>query len=120
PLMAERSLLDAVERYYSGKFAEHGATAQGVDWNSAESQELRFSQLLPVLDKDSGFTLVDYGCGYGALVQFLDAMGLEYAYQGFDLSKPMVEHAQQAFGQTERREFTSNEESIEPGDYAVA
>ncbi len=27
-------ILDAVERYYSGRFAEHGPTARGVDWNS--------------------------------------------------------------------------------------
>jgi SAM-dependent methyltransferase len=118
--VAERSLLAAVERYYSDKFAEHGPTAQGVDWNSGESQELRFSQLLRVAGDDEQFSLVDYGCGYGALIPFLDGRGLSYVYRGFDLSKAMVEHARREFGRPPVREFTADEATLQPGDYALA
>ena len=31
--------------YYEGKLRTHGATPAGVDWNSQESQELRFALL---------------------------------------------------------------------------
>jgi SAM-dependent methyltransferase len=118
--MAEPSLLRAVERYYTDKFAEFGPCARGVDWNSPESQKLRFSQLLRVVDERREFTLIDYGCGYGALVEFLDDRGLDYVYRGFDLSEPMVEHARRELGDPGRREFTSDFTGLKPGDYAVA
>jgi SAM-dependent methyltransferase len=119
--MSDSSILEHVERYYSGKFAQHGATAAGVDWNSAESQELRFAQLLRVAKPSpEQFTLVDYGCGYGALVAFLDAKPLRYSYQGFDLSRSMLEHARQSYGDRPEREFTADAAALRPADFAVA
>jgi hypothetical protein len=46
-------ILTGVERYYSGRFAEHGPDCATGDWNSEESQGLRFEQLLRVLDDSS-------------------------------------------------------------------
>ena len=43
--MAEAGILAGVTAYYAGKLREFGATPRGVDWNSAESQQLRFRQL---------------------------------------------------------------------------
>jgi SAM-dependent methyltransferase len=119
--MRDASILEDVERYYSGKFAEHGATAQGVDWNSPESQELRFRQLLRVAEPfTDGFSLVDYGCGYGALVGFLDENRLRYSYQGFDVSRSMLEHAGQKYGGRPERQFTSDASALRPADLAIA
>ena len=115
--MAEASLLSAVERYYSEKFALHGPTAPGVDWNSVESQTLRFEQLMTVAPAGEPFSVVDYGCGYGALAHFLEARGQPFAYQGLDLSEPMLEHARREFAQLR---FTSDMGAVEPADYAVA
>jgi SAM-dependent methyltransferase len=89
-----------------------------VDWNSTESQELRFDQLLRVAEREPGrFSLNDYGCGYGALVAHLDRRGLDVAYSGFDLSASMLEHA--------RREhpgasFVGTEQELAPADYTVS
>ena len=63
--------LEEVARYYSTKLAEHGDTARGVDWNGEESQALRFDQLARIIQRDSGFSLNDLGCGYGALFDYL-------------------------------------------------
>ena len=38
-----------VDDYYTAKLTEHGATHQGVDWNSPESQELRFQQIMKIV-----------------------------------------------------------------------
>ena len=35
--------------HYQEKFAEHGATPLGVDWNGFDSQSLQFAQLLKLL-----------------------------------------------------------------------
>jgi SAM-dependent methyltransferase len=107
-----------VERYYSGRFAEHGATARGVDWNSPESQELRFDQLLRVADRETGaFSLNDFGCGYGALVPYLRRRGLDAEYRGFDLSASMLEHARREYPDVI---FVGTEGELGRADYTVA
>ena len=94
--------MSKVERYYTGRFTEHGASACGVDWNSPESQELRFTQLLKVCDTRRPFSLNDFGCGYGAMVSVLEHLELDVAYRGFDLSVPMLDHARMTYGRRPR------------------
>lgn len=56
-----------VANYYTRKIETFGETPRGVDWNSKESQELRFLQLCKIITNRAGFSLNDLGCGYGAL-----------------------------------------------------
>ena len=49
--MDER-IINQVNKYYTEKVLEFGATPKGVDWNGVESQELRFAQLLKVADRE--------------------------------------------------------------------
>jgi SAM-dependent methyltransferase len=117
--MRREAILDAVERYYSAKFDEHGARAEGVDWNSAESQELRFEQLAQLLRGRTGpFSVNDLGCGYGALAAFLRREGYDARYTGYELSPAMLEAARAAFDD-ERVRFVEGS-TLEPADYSVA
>ncbi|TMG79225.1 MAG: class I SAM-dependent methyltransferase, partial [Betaproteobacteria bacterium] len=50
--MISQQILGRVRQYYEGKLAEHGATPRGVDWNSGESQQLRFRELARVYADD--------------------------------------------------------------------
>jgi SAM-dependent methyltransferase len=109
-------LLDAVQRYYSNKVVEHGPTAKGVDWNDAESQELRFEQLLKICDSDTPFTINDYGCGYGALAAYLAGRGYDVAYTGFDISEEMVARARELHDER----FVQRDDELAPADYTVA
>lgn len=96
--MQHDSILTAVERYYSGRFSEHGASAKGVDWNTEQSQELRFDQLAQLVrDGDGLLSVNDLGCGYGAFADFLTDRGVQASYTGYELSAAMVEHAQARF-----------------------
>jgi SAM-dependent methyltransferase len=113
-------LLTAIEEYYSARFAEHGPTAKGVDWNSSESQRLRFDQLAKLFRNGSErFSVNDYGCGYGAFAEYLDRRGFDATYRGFDLSAPMVEHARATFSGRPRIEFVLGDQ-LERADYTVA
>jgi SAM-dependent methyltransferase len=108
----------AVADYYTAKVREHGPTARGVDWNGEESQELRFAQLLRVADGlERPFSLLDYGCGYGALADWLERRGIAVDYRGFDLSDDMVRHARV---RRPHAAVTTREDELEPADVAVA
>jgi SAM-dependent methyltransferase len=113
-------VLGPVERYYSAKVAEHGAAPAGADWNSAESQELRFRELLRICPQDAPFSINDIGCGYGALVQVLQARGQDFVYRGFDISPAMVAQAREALGETNRWSFTDRPDELTAVDYSVA
>lgn len=114
-------LLRSVDSYYSDKVIAHGATAAGVDWNSEESQELRFAQLLHVVDRAKRpYSLIDYGCGYGALVGALDRRGDTFAYVGFDVSAAMLAHARDALAGDGRCTIVDDPNALEPADYVVA
>ena len=118
--MTRSSLLSLVEVYYSRKVHERGPTPLGVDWNDEASQVLRFRQLLRVHDGRTPFTLVDYGCGYAALVPFVDALGELERYVGFDVSPPMLEHARARYAEDARLRFVGAEEELAPADFTVA
>ena len=117
--MSFESIKGKVGDYYSGRVREHGSSARGVDWNSEESQVLRFTQLARVLPDSGRFSVVDFGCGYGALVPFLTARGLDFEYQGFDISEEMIKRARQEHGD-DRLRFTTSEAELEPADFTLA
>lgn len=115
-----RSLLEDVGRYYSRKLEEHGATPRGVDWNGAESQALRFEQLMRIADGTGGFSLVDLGCGYGALYDYVAARFPSVTYMGTDISTAMIETARHRLGSNPSCRFQVGARPEQPADYAVA
>ncbi len=88
------AILSGVEKYYAKKLKEFGATSKGVDWNSEESQKLRFDKLVNIINKNSSFSLLDYGCGFGAMYPYLkNIFGNNFAFTGFDISIQMINEA---------------------------
>jgi hypothetical protein len=118
--MNDISILGDVQRYYSGKLEAHGPTARGVDWNSPESQSLRFVQLLKLIDCSRPFTINDYGCGYGALVDHLRQLDCVFRYRGFDISPHMIARAMELHAAMDQVVFVGEEASLTQADYTVA
>jgi|ERR1051325_6202786 SAM-dependent methyltransferase len=83
-----------VADYYTRKLREHGPTHRGVDWNSPESQRNRFRQLARIIDR-TPFSILDVGCGYGALADFLRESYPEFQYVGTDISEEMQRAARE-------------------------
>lgn len=113
-------LIGRVEDYYSGRLSSHGATHSGVDWNSRESQFLRFDQLMRVAQGAERISINDYGCGYGALVEWLAADGRPFEYLGFDVSEAMTSEASSQHGGETSARFSSRREDLVPADFTVA
>lgn len=111
-------IIKGVKEYYTEKIKNNGVGAKGVDWNSKESQYLRFEQLCNVINKDQ-FSIIDYGCGYGELINYIDAKYSKYDYFGFDISDEMLAEAQKLFQTNSNVKFSSqlNENKT---DYVIA
>jgi methyltransferase family protein len=114
-------ILPHVGGYYGSKFEEHGPTPAGVDWNSAASQEVRFGQLLRVRDdRAASFSLNDFGCGYGALVPYLESHGRPDSYCGFDIVDQMLAQARADNVDRPWVRFVASAEDLPVSDYTVA
>jgi SAM-dependent methyltransferase len=110
--------LAQVGRYYSEKLAAHGASPRGVDWNGAESQRLRFDQLLRVCEGREQFSINDIGCGYGALFDYLAPKPVDYL--GVDISPAMIAKAEELHRGRPGCRFLAGERADRVADFAVA
>jgi SAM-dependent methyltransferase len=115
-----RTIERKVADYYGGKVRIFGPTPRGVDWNGEDSQRLRFRQFDTLWAGDAGFSICDLGCGYGALLEYLDREGTPFArYLGVDLSADMLEAAGALWAADRRASFKLQETPVD-ADYVVA
>jgi SAM-dependent methyltransferase len=112
-------LLNEISTYYTYKLAQYGKTPKGVDWNSEESQVLRFEQLCKIINTSS-FSANDLGCGYGALYDFLSHRYSSFSYLGIDVSEGMIQAARQSYEGESRAHFVHSSEPPEIADYGIA
>jgi hypothetical protein len=116
-------LLEDIAAYYGNRLRMYGTTPQGVDWKDRESQVLRFSQLLRVVQMESLFTLNDLGCGYGGLYDFILETGVQsFCYRGYDLSETMIDAARSLHAAATAAEFCriAHPGEMSRADYTVA
>jgi SAM-dependent methyltransferase len=111
--------LGGITAYYAERIALHGPTPAGVDWNSRESQQLRFEQLLKVAH-GAKYSLNDLGCGYGALYAHIAGGGTTVDYRGFDVSSEMIEQARNLHGNLPNARFSVGKAPDRRADYTVA
>lgn len=111
-----------IERYYTERVCKYGATPRGVDWSSRITQEVRFAQLLKLCDFSASFSINDIGCGYGALLSYLDNShhATEIDYLGIDLSPAMIREAKRLWSNRPCAAFHIGSKSPRIADYSVA
>lgn len=113
----EKKIVD----YFETTLKKFGHTPKGVDWNSDISQNLRFQQLVKVIDANNPFSILDYGCGYGALLDYLLDNKYSFSkYIGYDISEKMIEASKQQYSSIETASFITNLDEKTNVDYAVA
>lgn len=118
--MSKTPNLDQVKSYFDKRIHEHGASARGSDWNSETSQNTRFDQLLKVIEGNDPFSILDYGCGYGALADYLVEKGLESDYYGFDILESAIDTADKAHAGKARRTFFADKSRLSVYDYVIS
>lgn len=103
-----------IAQYYDRIVSAFGNTPRGVGWSSVDAQMVRFEQLLKLFDTGERFSVLDYGCGTGALIDFLVSKRILFSYAGYDISSEMIRVA--------RHEHPGYEFLLSPSlaDYVVA
>jgi SAM-dependent methyltransferase len=118
--MPEYPDLGKIQAYFQNKLETYGATPKGVDYNSVESQEIRYQQLIKLFKAGERYTLLDFGSGFGALYDYLTRLGHDLHYYGYDISLPMVAKGQELHPGNPNCQFATQIDEIPIVDYAIA
>ncbi|MEY4875148.1 MAG: hypothetical protein RL708_297 [Bacteroidota bacterium] len=113
------NIKDEVSKYYNEKIKEHGASSKGVDWNGIESHNLRFEQLTKIIEADAS-SIIDYGCGYGAIIDYLDTKYKNFRYTGFDIASEMIDAGNKKYANRNNISFHQKLDTIKKHDYCIA
>lgn len=87
----------AIIERYNERLAKLGETAQALGWRDAAQQRLRFEVLLGIGDC-TGCDVLDIGCGFGDLYDFIRERGAaNVRFTGTDLNPALIEAAKRRY-----------------------
>jgi SAM-dependent methyltransferase len=109
-----------LNEYFTEKLETFGATARGVDYNGEQAQQIRFGELVKVIDPVGRISITDYGCGYGALFDFINVRGWDFEYYGVDLIEKMIIAGREKYKGFPNAHFATNEKELPVTDYLLA
>jgi SAM-dependent methyltransferase len=113
------TLLEEIAEFFADRLQRFGATPAGVDYRDAQAQEVRFRELCKVISEPSG-SVLDFGCGYAGLLDFLRQQGFTGAYHGVDVSVEMISAAAARHAGDTRASFEVGSTSSVKADYVIA
>lgn len=83
-------------KFYKKSYNKHGVSAQGVHWNSIESQFIRFEIITNYIKNIEDSLIIDIGCGFGDYLVFLEKQNIKIKnYLGLDCEEFMISIASQ-------------------------
>jgi len=113
------------EKFYTNAYKKHGISAQGVNWNSKESQEIRFGVIADLLgDELLASSMVDAGCGFGEFYLFCKKLELiPLSYIGLDCVQSSVDICLKRFKGIKNCSFTCKDilkDDLPKSDWYIA
>lgn len=118
--MKNKKILNEVNSYYTDKILKNGLTPQGVDWNSVESQSMRFDVLSENINFSEPFSVLDYGCGYGSMFDYYKIKSPEFIFYGFDISEEMINNARNVHKDNRNAMWFTDIKDVPSADYVIA
>ena len=94
---------ERIAGYYDRLVDRYGHDPRAVDASSAHSLHVRYSALAEVTDL-SGKEVLEVGCGFGDLGEFLQRRYEGVRYTGIDISARMIEEGRRVHPELELRE----------------
>ena len=108
-------------RFFTEKLAKHGTTAKGIDFNSIEAMHTRYEQVLRAIKVRHGFSLNDFGCGFGAIIDYMQDHGFsDFDYTGYDVTDTMIDAARMRHADPQHRFVVGDHDAMTPADYTLA
>lgn len=92
----------SIVKHYESCLEKHGDSHLGVDWPNLADSLKRYSIMLQLSGflppKEGKYTLLDFGCGAGHLLQFIKDKNInDYEYSGLDLSSKFITLCREKF-----------------------
>lgn len=89
------SISKKMKVHYEKTFSKFGANSRGVDWGRDEDVVLRYKNMLAIVNRNTDVvpTLLDVGCGYGGLLQYVKNTQMDVEYTGIDVAENMIKYA---------------------------
>jgi SAM-dependent methyltransferase len=113
--------LASVAQYYTDRLTKYGATPMGVDWKDQETHQIRFGSFDRLFPSHlPGFSVLDFGSGYGAYADYLFQKELEFEYLGYDLSREMCIEGTRLFSNRTGVQFSSELPKNAVADFVIA
>lgn len=108
--------------HYEQRLDRHGYSTQALGWSKAGRHDLRFRVLAAPALAEPESSVLDVGCGFADLYQFLRGQGWRGRYLGIDLVPGFLEIARQRHPGIEVRQADISELADLPRkfDYVIA
>lgn len=117
------SISNKMKSHYENTFRKFGANCQGVDWGTdVYNLNLRYEKMLDIVTEkySNNYTILDVGCGYGGIYEYLVKKGINFNYTGLDVVKDMIDYAQNKHTEAQFIQGDFLEKSIDDKfDYVV-
>ena len=89
-------LIKENQEFYDRRVVKYGSSYKSLNWGSKKSQQERFKVLVQIGELNDK-RILDFGCGVGDFLEWINNLGIDVDYTGIDISKKMVEKAKEKF-----------------------
>jgi len=94
------SYIDIV-KHYEQCYRIFGDNHKGVDWPKLEDVNTRYQVMLEVIKFDSKCkerpTVLDFGCGLGHMLEYINKQNINVQYEGCDISKVFIKRCKEKY-----------------------
>lgn len=114
--MDQEDRRDIVKRY-GERLNQHGYSPQTLGWGQHGRHEVRFEVLTEQALKAPRSSVLDYGCGFADLYDFLQERGWRGKYTGVDIVPDLLTIARRRRPELDLRELDITDDDVQLGNF---
>jgi SAM-dependent methyltransferase len=84
-----------IAQVYKDCFDRHGPTHKGVDWPNERDISTRYDKILNLIPV--GSSVLDFGCGYGGLLNRIQNRQINLEYTGLDINDNYINYCRSVY-----------------------